>query len=144
MSEWLKVYPSAADKIFVTVADEDSPTGFSIEEKTPAEVLELITDSSIPVVSMFYGVDGGQAWVLSSEGGCGIGDRTFADGVISIAHDFSNTNAVVKRLDDTYNYEITSDEDELLQITVTDSEDELLSALDANVKFLVNFNVAGL
>lgn len=42
MSEWQKVWPSAADKIFVSAVDADSPTGFGLVEKSTSEVKTLL------------------------------------------------------------------------------------------------------
>ena len=38
MSEWIKVFPSQAGIRFVSVADADSPTGFSLVEETASEI----------------------------------------------------------------------------------------------------------
>ena len=42
MAQWAKVFPSAADKIFVSQADSDSPTGFGLVEKSVSEVKTLL------------------------------------------------------------------------------------------------------
>lgn len=42
MAKWSKSYPEAADRFAVSIADTDSPTGFSWASKTDAEVKSLL------------------------------------------------------------------------------------------------------
>ena len=42
MVEWMKIYPTAANKIFITEVDEDSPTGFGISEKSISDFNTLL------------------------------------------------------------------------------------------------------
>ena len=42
MAQWAKVFPSTADKIFVSQADSDSPTGFGLVEKSVSEMKTLL------------------------------------------------------------------------------------------------------
>ena len=58
MAEWLKVFPSSADKIFVSQVDSDSPTGFGLVEKSVSEMKTLLGLPSFHVTK----------WVQSSTG----------------------------------------------------------------------------
>ena len=42
MAQYIKVYPSAANQIYVTKADDSSPTGFGMEEKSISEMKTLL------------------------------------------------------------------------------------------------------
>ena len=42
MAEWVKVFPSAANKIFVSQVDADSPSGFGLVEKSVSEMKTLL------------------------------------------------------------------------------------------------------
>ena len=60
MAEWVKVFPSAANKIFVSQVDADSPTGFGLVEKSVSEmktVLGLPISTYIGKITFAYVVN---------------------------------------------------------------------------------------
>jgi len=104
-----------------------------------SNVVEAIQDAvGIPLVIRCYN-DTGTATIENGVTGL---SAAFDSGIITFTHAFGSTNAVIKTLDDTYTYTISTENATTLAVTITDSEDALLEALDDNVNFLVNFNIA--
>ena len=143
----LRVENSITDKALITsgVAYIDktvrTPTDGLTTDLTEFRVTEVDPDASIPVVHLAYG--------NIEEGFIGMSGLTanlscsFADGVITYTHSFGGTNAVIKRVDDTYTYTIITENETTLQIEVRDSEGDLIDAVTENIKYFLNLNVSG-